>query len=302
MTGRILLISLAVLVAPAASADTAAVERTFLERAAISAADKNCNLFTDGERYALKAGLYQAEGELLRANYDAAEISKLAREVSLHARTLGCDHPSVIQVAGQVRNSYRQFQMTGFIEYPAGNSTWGASRSEHDLWAVSQSDAKTGAYIGLRRTDKPDELLLAVAVPGVGRPPAAVQLFIRDPKKMSEPWLGTVFGAKAALALPPRSVSRPEWAGKFEQEEDSVGDQYFVYYFSAAALERLEALDPREAVQLELTPSPMSKDKTVVRVAFEIGDLRAAHYFCLIPAPAYTEPPAAVKVAAKGGH
>ena len=57
-----------VLFAPAAEADKAQVEHAFLERSAISAADEACNLFSEGERYALRAGLYQAEGELLRAN------------------------------------------------------------------------------------------------------------------------------------------------------------------------------------------------------------------------------------------
>jgi hypothetical protein len=304
MTRRALLPLLALLASPAAFADTAALERTFLERAAISAADGKCNLFTEGERYALKSGYFQARDELLRANYDVGEINDLDNEVSTHARTLGCDHPSVAEVAATVRNSYRQFQMTTYIEYPAGHSTWGASRSEFDLWAVLQTDAASGAILGLRRGKKPDELLLAAAIPAKGRAPAAAQLFMRDAAKMREPWIGAVFGSKSTLSVAPRSVSRPEWAGKFEQEEDSVGDQYFVFYFSAAALARIEALDPRESVQLELTPSPMVKDATPTRVTFEIGDLLAAHYFCLIPKPTYAPPPGEVKVSAKpkGGH
>ena len=67
MSGRALTFALAAMfAAPAALADTAAVQRTWLERVAISAADKSCNLFSDGERLALKSGIYQAEGELLR--------------------------------------------------------------------------------------------------------------------------------------------------------------------------------------------------------------------------------------------
>ena len=69
MSGRALTFALAAMfAAPAALADTAAVQRTWLERIAISAADKSCNLFSDGERLALQSGIYQAEGELLRAD------------------------------------------------------------------------------------------------------------------------------------------------------------------------------------------------------------------------------------------
>src|SRR5262249_28788842 len=89
-----------------------AVERTFLERSAIAAADRYCNLFSEGERLALKSGLYQSEGELLRANKDPHELADLQAEVGAHAKSLGCNHPSVTEVAGTVRNSYRQFVKT----------------------------------------------------------------------------------------------------------------------------------------------------------------------------------------------
>ena len=100
MRGRPLtLLSIALLAAPAASADPTQVERTFLERTAIAAADASCNLFSEGERLALRSGLYQAEGELLRADYTPAKLASLGAEVRLHAKSLGCDHPAVLEVA-----------------------------------------------------------------------------------------------------------------------------------------------------------------------------------------------------------
>ncbi|HEY7799042.1 MAG TPA: hypothetical protein VIA80_09780, partial [Hyphomonadaceae bacterium] len=68
-----------------------------------------------------------------------------------------------------------------------------------------------------------------------------------------------------------------------EEDEDASGNPFYVYYFGGSAIERLELLDPREAVQVELTPSPIDKGKTPVRIAFEVGDLRAAHAFAMIP-------------------
>src|SRR5690348_9425947 len=115
MTGRLLtsLLAAACLAAPAfADPGLKAVERAFLERSAIAASDKTCNLFTDGERLALKSGLYQSEGELLRAGKDPGELADLTDEVRAHAKALGCGHPSVQDVAATVRSSYRQFAKT----------------------------------------------------------------------------------------------------------------------------------------------------------------------------------------------
>jgi hypothetical protein len=283
MRGRALtLLSIALATAPAAGADPSLVERTFLERSAIAAADVSCSLFSEGERLALRSGLYQTEGELLRAGYTPEKLQRLGDEVRSHARSLGCDHPAVLEVAAIIRSSYRQFAKTNYLQYAGGASAWDASRSEHDDWAVKQTDKTTGVVIGMRRGDEFEDLRFAVAVPADGRAPSAVQMFVRDVKKMREAWLGPIFGAKT-LAPAPRSISRPEWAAEREEDEDASGNPFYVYYFGGSAIERLELLDPREAVQVELTPSPIDKGKTPVRIAFEVGDLRAAHAFAMIP-------------------
>lgn len=281
--------------APPAKADIANVERMFLERAAISAADGKCSLFSDGERMALRSGLYQAEGELLRAGRAPSTIADLSGQVRAHARSLGCDHPSVLQVAGTIRSSYRQFQKTTWLEYPGKYSAWGVSRSEHDAWAVSQADKASGAVFGLRRPDKekPEAMQLAIAIPADGRAPASVQMSTRDPVKAGDPWLGTLSGASGALAAAPRGISGVMWAGKVSEEEDSTGNEFHVFYFSPAAIARLEALDPRETVQIELTPPQREKDAKPARILFEVGDIRAAHAFARIPKPTYAAPPAA---------
>lgn len=290
------LLVIAAFAAPAALADTAGVQRTWLERIAISAADKNCNLFTEGERLALNSGIYQAEGELLRANKTTAEMEKLAAEVTSHARSLGCAHPSVVEVAATVRSSYRQFAKTNYLEYPAARSTWGASRSEHDKWAVSQADKTTSITFGLRRTKEPDAIRLAVSIPAKGLEPSSVQLVLRDPEKMPEPWFGSIAGATKALVAAPRSIAKVEWAGEIRKGKDAVGDPIWILYFSADAIARLEGLDPREAVQIDIVPSQRAKDQAVRRISFEVGDIKAAHAFSLIPK--VESAPPAIEVAA----
>ncbi|HEV7693007.1 MAG TPA: hypothetical protein VGO52_19390 [Hyphomonadaceae bacterium] len=308
MTSRLLtsLLAAVSLAAPAfADAGVKAVERAFLERAAMTASDKNCNLFTDGERLALKAGLYQSEGELLRAGKDPQEIADITEEVRAHAKSLGCSHPSVMEVAATIRSSYRVFAKTTSLDYAAKNSTWETSRSKHDAWSVKQTDKKSGVIIGLRREDpeKAEEFIFAIAVPYDDKPSSIVQLNLRDVKKMADPWLGKLLSPKGDLQPAARSVSRPEWAGKMTEWEDNVGDWYNVYFLSKSAVERLELLDPREAIEVELTPNAHAKDQTPKKIVFEIGDFRAARAFAMIPAPVYAAPPEAAPVEApKGGH
>lgn len=285
---------LAASLAPAALADAAALRRTWLERVAISAADKSCSLFSEGERLALRQGLYQVEGELLRANQNRAEMTKLAAEVSERARTLGCGHPDVVSVAATVRNAYRQFAKTSYIEYPAARSTWGASRSEHDKWAINQADKTSGLIFGLRRTPgKADEFRLAVAMPASGVTPSSAQLIFRDPGKMPDAWFGSLSGKGGKLAVPPRATSHIVWASKVMAGKNEVGDAIWIFTFDASAIDQLELLDPREAVQVNLMPAPRAKDQTVKQVTFELGDFRAARAFAMIPKADFATTPAA---------
>lgn len=276
---------LAVAAAPQALADdTEALRRTWLERLAISAADKTCNLFSEGERFALASGIYQAEGELLRAGKSRAEMQRLAAQVTGHAQGLGCNNAEVVSVAATVRDSYRQFARTNFLEYPSPRSTWGASRSEHDRWAASQTDKTTGVVFGLRRIPgKPDQSRLAVAMPARGVTPAAAQLVFRDPEKMSEPWLGSLSGKSDRLAPAPRGASRIAWAGKVMSGRNEVGDPIWIFNFDAGVIDALEQLDPREAIQVNFLPAPRAKDQATRSIIFEIGDFRAARAFSMIP-------------------
>lgn len=295
MLARVLTLSLlSFALAPLALADAAALRRTWLERVAISAADKACALFSDGERLALRSGLYQVEGELLRAKQSRTEMIRLAVEVSDHAKDLGCGHPDVVSVAATVRNSYRQFVKTSYLEYPAGRSTWGASRSEHDKWAISQTDKTSGLILGLRRAPgKPDEFRLAVAMPARGATPASAQLVFRDVEKMPDPWFGSLSGKDGKLAAPPRATSRLIWAGKVMAGKNEVGEPIWIFTFDAAGIDQLELLDPREAVQVNLLPAPRAKDQAPRQVTFELGDFRAARAFAMIPKADFPAAPAA---------
>ena len=115
-------------------------------------------------------------------------------------------------------------------------------------------------------------------------------MILRDTDKMPEAWLGSITGATKDLSPPPRSISRVEWAAEIRKGKDAVGDPIWIFYFNAEALTRLEGLDPRESFRLDFIPSQRAKDQTVKSIAFEVGDIRAAHAFSQIPPPEYPAP------------
>ncbi len=158
--------------------------------------------------------------------------TSLAAEVSSHARSLGCAHPSVVEVAATIRSSYRQFAKTNYLEYPAARSTWGASRSEHDKWAVSQADKRDLHHLRpAPREGADDAIRLAISIPAKGLEPSSVQLILRDPDKMPEPWFGSIAGATKTLVAAPRSIAKVEWAGEIRKGKDAVGDPIWILYF-----------------------------------------------------------------------
>lgn len=266
------------------------LERTFLERAAISAADEACRLFTPGERIALESGLLQTRGELLRAGRTPAQVEAKRAEVADHARTLGCKHASIVQTAATIRDSYLSFQKIDYMPYPGSHAVWEASRSKHDQWSVKQSDKASGAVFGLRRINKSTAVRLAIAIPTKGPAPSSARLWLRDSTRMADPWLGGVLTASKKLAPAPRSIARPEWAGRHTPERDYLNQPVEVFYFSDEAQERIENLDPREAIELELAPSIRSPGQQPVRIVFEAGDFKAARLFSEIPPPVYPAP------------
>jgi hypothetical protein len=303
LLGRIALaVSLTLLMAATAFADTKALERVFLERTAISAADERCRLFSEGERLALRSGLYQSRNELLRNNRTASEIDSVASEARDHVKGLGCDNPAIRDVVATVRDSYRMFAKTNYLEYPGKHGYWGASRVTYDQWGVMEADPTTRVAIGLRRGGPANtarlalprapgsdlDLRLAVALPAGAWPvaPASVQLRMRDAAKMSQPWFGTLKGSTGALIAPVRSISRTEWAGGFSREDDITRQPLLVFYFPAAVVSRIDALDPRESIEVEVTPSPRAADQKVKSYLFEVGDFSAAVAFAMIPQPA----------------
>ncbi|MBI1339504.1 hypothetical protein GC169_04730 [bacterium] len=267
---------------------TRAVERVFLERAAISEADRRCNLFGEGERIALRSGLSQVRNELLRADYTRVRIDAAEAEARAHAASLPCTHALIVDTSKMVRDAYKAFAGSVYMEYAGVNGHWAASRSIHDRWAVFTADPATGARLGLLRGPDESVLRLAAALPAeTSAQPTSARLLMRDPAALEDPWLGPLFARSPTLTAPPRSASHVAWAGEFRTDTGPGREVWRLMLFSDETVARLAALDPREAVVLEISTSSRADGPSETRILFEAGDFAAASDFVAIPAPTY---------------
>ena len=130
-------------------------------------------------------------------------------------------------------------------------------------------------------------------MPARGATPASAQLVFRDVEKMPDPWFGSLSGKDSKLAAPPRGASRLIWAGKVMAGKNEVDEPIWIFVFAASAIDQLELLDPREAVQVNLLPAPRAKDQAKRQVTFELGDFRAARAFAMIPKADFAPSPVA---------
>ena len=283
----------------AKSADT-----MFVERAALRAANAACNLFEPGEALALDMGFYQARNALLRGGYDSRMVAALEREAADYAGDKSCDDPAMASSAALLKNAYKAFTRTPFMEFKGDVRQWTATRTLTDTWSAWQQAPGSPVRFGLIRPIRADDPLalgdpdapredpvLAAALPlrdGAGAP-AYARIWMRDPRKLPEMWDGGLRGfIPGALDAPPRGLSRQIWAserrvvdGPPYGDGDKTPDALFL--FDARAEKLLSELDPREAVTLEFTPSDRDRKGKPVRVVMEVGDFRAAAAFSRIP-------------------
>ncbi|MEM6627840.1 MAG: hypothetical protein AAF719_14180 [Pseudomonadota bacterium] len=277
--------------AGSAFAQAAEADRAFLERASLRAADDNCELFNEGERLALEAGYWQSRGALLRGGYSVSDVTSLAEEAGAYALQRGCNDRNLALSADRLRDAFKAFSRTPFMEYFADYSTWTASRADSDDWAVVQA-AEDGARLGLFNAEAGAPPVPAVFFPieeGYAGPVSA-RLFLRDPLKSPSPWLGGVLGVRDGPTPPPSGISKPYWAGDVRVVEEGRGSPAGLAFFFAGDLQAsLSELDPREAVWVEFAPSPRLRNAKPTRTMFEIGDFRAAAAFAAIPKPAASQ-------------
>ena len=279
-------------------------ESAFVERAALRAANENCQLLDDSETLALDMGYWQARGALLRGGYGLDGVDRMQYEAADYARSKDCDDEAMIGASDRLKNAFLAFSRTPYMELDGQFRQWTATRTLTDVWGVHQEDPDSGVRLGLiflnRARDpfasadptQPRETpVFAALLPMAkgAKPPAFVRLIMRDPTKDNHPWLGGPFGRGGGpLSVVPRGLSKQHFASErividappYEDDGETPGA---LFLFDNNVQRAFENLDPREIIRIEFIPSDRAENTDRLDVIMEVGDFRASAAFSAIP-------------------
>ena len=271
---------LAVVLTASAAPALAGAGDPFYERSLMVAANARCGLFSPAIASALDASALQARGAALRAGVAETALKASKSRAEAKARGLACASPDLAQAATRVRTAFEGYAKIWKMNFPGAAASWAADRARPtDLapaarWALSQT-ASGGMVLGVV-LHRQGQALTAV-IPGAADASSA-RLIMRDPVLAPAPYLDPKAPGLQGRT-PPRSVTRAWLAserGPAPAGLAKAGGQAF--RFPDTAIEALQALDPREAVVLELVYSSRTGEQTR-QTLFEVGDFAAAQAF-----------------------
>jgi hypothetical protein len=281
---------LALVLLAAAPAASAGALDAYYERALMGAADARCGLFSPDIRQALAAARAQARGAVLRAGVGQSALEATTAQAQARAARVPCGSADLKVAAERVRQAFRGYADLLRMDFPGDAAGWAADRSlpsHTPVWRLVQTAKDEG---GIRfgvagRWGDPQALIVSVA--SSGQAPYAARLLVRDPARAPGPYLNQVAaGPSGRLSLGARAA--PRWASLAFEAEDRAPTGPSLkppgaasatgFRFPAAAISAIAALDPREAVTIELVYEGQGRD--VSRRAFiEVGDFAAGMAF-----------------------
>ncbi len=282
----------AVLALTAAQSAHAAALDLYYERALMGAADARCGLFTPQIGAALAAAEAQARGAALRSGAPGSSLRATAASAAAKAAATSCVSPDLKLAAARVRQAFQDYGRLQRMDFPGELAGWKADRTlpvRTPVWRLVQTASLGGQPLsfGLAgRWGAPQALIAVTSVAG-GDTPYAARLVMRDLARSSEPYLNQVRAGSSAK-LPLWARTPPRWASVvFAAEARSPADpslappgagSAMAFRFPASAAQAIAALDPREAITVELLyPAPTGD---VVRKAYvEVGDFAAGQAF-----------------------
>lgn len=230
----------------------------FLEREVLRVADSRCQLLQPGARAALMAGARQAGAALQRGGRSFQELDALSAKAETAAARLACDSPALLEAANRAQAAYKGWAIQPSIEFPGRNRTWAARRfKDAQGWRLRQGAGD--AVFGVRQSQ--DEAGL-VSAPPPGSWISAT-LWVRDSA------LGAGLRASATRLAPPSRAGAIAYLAQARTLEDGI--TYF--RFADAAAEKISALHPDEAIEIEYVSRGGAAP---LRVLFEAGDFAAA--------------------------
>jgi len=280
MLHRPLFLALAILAAPAyAAQDPTAL--SFAQRRALVAADAACGLLEPGPRAALAVMTAQSRSALVRSGWQAAEIADLEGRAIRAGQSHECGAPALVAAAASARAGYEGWRKLSVVTFPGEAARWTARRTpDPDGWLFWQeAPGGAGARLGLRESDGGPQFVFAVrdALRASG-----ARIRMRDLRLAPQPGFDAPGRARARLAdRAPMAIESTAVLAAERRIEPAQRDRpaQTAFAFDRAALDRLTALDAREAVRIEL-PLP---DGTVRTYDIEVGDVAAARAFATMP-------------------
>lgn len=275
--------SIAAALAAAPAAVQAQPADLFFERAAMTAADSRCNLFTPEVSAALASGAAQARGAALRAGADPRTLAAREASARSYAAGLDCKSPPLRAQAARVQQAYSGYSRLTRMTYPGDVADWRADRGSgrNARWRLAQDAVFGGGRMtfGLAGREGANALV-AVAEFTDGQAPYAARLVLRDGTRTLGPYLDArARNQPLSRKLPPRAATRAFMAEARSEADDLLlpkgSEGGWAFRFPAAAAQALADLDPREAVAVEfLFPGER------VRTAYvEVGDFAAGRAF-----------------------
>lgn len=233
----------------------------FLEREVLRAADARCQLLQPGARAALAAGARQAGAALQRGGRSYREIDVLSGKAQAAAAGMACNAPPLQEAAQRAQAAYAGWASQPSIEFPGRSRVWSARRFADGLgWRLRQSAGS--AHFGVHQAEGIASLASA-APPG---PWIGATLWMRDNARDAG-----LRGSATRLTAPARSS-----AIAFLAQARTVDDGVTYFRFADAAAEKISALHPDEAIEIEYLARG---DTPPLRLLFEAGDFAAALIF-----------------------
>lgn len=268
--------ALAILTTPALAAQASQNADLYAQRRALLAADDGCALLAEGPRLALAAMTAQSRAALVREGWRVPALAELERKAVAAGRARTCADPALRQAVASAKAGYDGWRRLSLMRFPGAETSWTARRTpDPDGWILWQDAPGKGGRFGVRQVDQRIELTFAAphAIAASG-----ARLRLRDLTRAPQPGFDAPGRAKASLAdrapMPVESIAVLAGQKRLEPAASARPPQA-AFTFDLAVLNRLEALDTREAVRIELPRADGSLD--VVHI--EVGDLAAARAF-----------------------
>lgn len=252
-----------------AAADAPGAQAAYAERRALLEADSVCHLFTPDIRHALEAGAWQARGALLREGWTRARLAELEQAAVRAARGRACSDPRTLDAAARAREGFQSWLRLHVMDFPGGERGWLARRTPDPagFLIVQNIPAPRTASFGIRE----DAVALSMPFGVTAPPPASAELIMRDPARARTTLFDVPGRAVHGLeAGAPSLATAQRFMANARRIETVGGVRRVIFTFPTAAIQAMAALDPREAVIVQLGEQ---------RLLIEVGDIAAARAF-----------------------